>query len=160
MSTTMPMRIPTLVMEEQRRRTRLLRQLLHPSQSQKSQIYKMCIVSPFQAAAPKPKPQPNPSPRSEYQDYDDEPEYTEYETDVLYNEYVYDNEVDPTASVHDGFVPEEDSHSEGEEGGSGDSGDGFACPGGDLQTCVDVCPGQFGAKVYGACVLSCGRRCP
>ena len=30
----------------------------------------------------------------------------------------------------------------------------------DLQTCVDVCPGQFGAKVYGACVLSCGRRCP
>merc|ERR1719180_298856 len=113
-----------------------------------------------EAAAPKPKPQPNPSPRTEYQDYDDEPEYTEYETDVLYNEYVYDNEIDPTASVHDGFVPEEDSHSEGEEGGSGDSGDGFACPGGDLQTCVDVCPGQFGAKVYGACVLSCGRRCP
>merc|ERR1712222_271644 len=65
------------------------------------------------------------------------------------------DEVDPTASVHDGFVAEEEGG-----GGSGGSGDGFACPGGDLQTCVDVCPGQFGAKVYGACVLSCGRRCP
>jgi len=114
---------------------------------------------PEVAAPPQPE---KPSPRKEYQDYDDEPEYTEYETDVLYNEYVYDNvdETDPTASVHDGFVAEEDSNSEEGEGGSGDSGDGFACPGGDLQTCVDVCPGQFGAKVYGACVLSCAGRCP
>ena len=109
------------------------------------------------AAAPKPvKPQPSPSPRSEYQDYD-EPEYTEYEAD-LENEYIYNeiDEIDPTASVHNGFDSED---SVSGEGGSG-SGEGFACPGGDLQTCVDVCPGQFGAKVYGACVLSCGRRCP
>ena len=33
-------------------------------------------------------------------------------------------------------------------------------PGGDLQSCVDVCPGQFGAKVFGLCVGSCGKRCP
>merc|ERR1712032_480781 len=113
-----------------------------------------------EVAAAKPE---KPSPRTEYQDYDDEPEYTEYETDVLENEYVYDNEideVDPTASVHDGFVSEDSLSEEEGGGGSGGSGDGFACPGGDLQTCVDVCPGQFGAKVYGACVLSCGRRCP
>ena len=103
--------------------------------------------------APKPKPEkPSPSPRSEYQDYDEE-EYSEYETN-LENEYVYNeiDEAEPTASVHDGFVAEDSDN--------GGSGDGFVCPGGDLQTCVDVCPGQFGAKVYGACVLSCGRRCP
>ena len=112
---------------------------------------------PGVAAAPKPKP--NPSPRSEYQDYD-EPEYTEYEAD-LENEYVYNeiDETDLTASVvHDGFVAEDSLPEEGGSGGG--SGEGFVCPGGDLQTCVDVCPGQFGAKVYGACVLSCGRRCP
>jgi len=34
------------------------------------------------------------------------------------------------------------------------------CPGGDLEACVDVCPGQYGAKVFGFCVESCGRRCP
>jgi hypothetical protein len=34
------------------------------------------------------------------------------------------------------------------------------CPGGDLEACVDVCPGEFGAKVFGFCVGSCGRRCP
>jgi hypothetical protein len=113
-----------------------------------------------EVAAPRPeKPQPSPSPRSEYQDYD-EPEYTEYEAD-LENEYVYNeiDETDPTASVvHDGFVAEDSLPEEGGSGGG--SGEGFVCPGGDLQTCVDVCPGQFGAKVYGACVLSCGRRCP
>merc|ERR1712110_1012105 len=106
-----------------------------------------------EVAAPRlEKPQPSPSPRSEYQDYD-EPEYTEYEAD-LENEYVYDeiDETDPTASVvHDGFVAEDSLPEEGGSGGG--SGEGFVCPGGDLQTCVDVCPGQFGAKVYGACVL-------
>jgi len=34
------------------------------------------------------------------------------------------------------------------------------CPGGDLESCVDVCPGEFGAKVFGFCVGSCGQRCP
>merc|ERR1711953_926398 len=107
---------------------------------------------PEEASPTRLKPQEpvaSPSPRSEYQDYD-EAEYAEYETN-LENEYVY-NEIDDTESTggHDGFVTED----------SEASGDGFVCPGGDLQTCVDVCPGQFGANVYGACVLSCGRRCP
>ena len=35
-----------------------------------------------------------------------------------------------------------------------------ACPGGDLEACVDVCPGEFGARVFGFCVQTCGRRCP
>ena len=34
------------------------------------------------------------------------------------------------------------------------------CPGGDLEACVDVCPGEFGARVFGFCVQTCGRRCP
>ena len=34
------------------------------------------------------------------------------------------------------------------------------CPGGDLETCVDVCPGEFGARVFGFCVQTCGKRCP
>ena len=34
------------------------------------------------------------------------------------------------------------------------------CPGGDLEACVDICPGEFGAKVFGFCVGSCGKRCP
>jgi len=34
------------------------------------------------------------------------------------------------------------------------------CPGGDLEQCVDVCPGEYGPRVFGACVSSCGRRCP
>merc|ERR550525_1765406 len=38
--------------------------------------------------------------------------------------------------------------------------DAGPCPGGDLESCVDVCPGQFGANVFGLCVASCGKRCP
>jgi len=34
------------------------------------------------------------------------------------------------------------------------------CPGGDLESCVNVCPGEFGARVFGLCVGSCGKRCP
>jgi len=41
-----------------------------------------------------------------------------------------------------------------------DGGQDQACPGGDLESCVDVCPGEFGAKVFGFCVETCGRRCP
>jgi len=35
-----------------------------------------------------------------------------------------------------------------------------ACPGGDLNLCVDACPGEFGARVFGLCVQTCGKRCP
>ena len=43
-----------------------------------------------------------------------------------------------------------------EQGGDG----GLVCPGGDLDTCVNVCPGEFGARLFGFCVESCGKRCP
>ena len=33
------------------------------------------------------------------------------------------------------------------------------CPGGDLVTCVDVCPG-FNKVAFGLCVTECGKRCP
>ena len=33
------------------------------------------------------------------------------------------------------------------------------CPGGSLDLCVEVCPGNT-ARVYGACVQGCGDRCP
>merc|ERR1712226_376283 len=33
------------------------------------------------------------------------------------------------------------------------------CPGGELQACIDVCPG-FSARVFGACVAGCAKRCP
>ena len=46
----------------------------------------------------------------------------------------------------------------GQEQGSGEQIQ--QCPGGDLEACVDICPGEFGAKVFGFCVGSCGKRCP
>ena len=33
------------------------------------------------------------------------------------------------------------------------------CPGGALAACVELCPGKLGARVYGACVASCDKRC-
>ena len=33
------------------------------------------------------------------------------------------------------------------------------CPGGDLETCIDVCPG-FNKVAFGLCVAECGQRCP
>ena len=33
------------------------------------------------------------------------------------------------------------------------------CPGDELQACIDVCPG-FTARVFGACVAGCAKRCP
>jgi len=40
----------------------------------------------------------------------------------------------------------------------GDGGAGGACPGEELQACIDVCPG-FSARVFGACVAGCAKRC-
>ena len=85
------------------------------------------------------------------------PEYVEYdepELDLDYeagDEYsVYAEEEDNT--VQDNTAAEKDEDSTAAVGG--------ACPGGDLESCVDVCPGQYGARVFGLCVGSCGRRCP
>ena len=33
------------------------------------------------------------------------------------------------------------------------------CPGSELAACIDVCPG-FSARVFGACVAGCAKRCP
>merc|ERR1712117_467666 len=33
------------------------------------------------------------------------------------------------------------------------------CPGDQLEACIDVCPG-FSARIFGACVAGCAKRCP
>ena len=33
------------------------------------------------------------------------------------------------------------------------------CPGESLENCIDVCP-SFSARIFGACVAGCARRCP
>lgn len=47
----------------------------------------------------------------------------------------------------------------GGNGGSKNSLGGGSCPGELLQSCIDVCPG-FSARVFGACVAGCAKRCP
>lgn len=36
---------------------------------------------------------------------------------------------------------------------------GGTCPGGALEMCIDVCP-SFSARIFGACVAGCAKRCP
>ena len=95
---------------------------------------------------------------SDYDDYEEYPTVTDYD---------YSNEVDEDVEGSGGSGEGEGDYVEG--GGGGGVGGGVGgvgggvggeCPGGDLQTCVDVCPGQFGARVFGLCVATCGRRCP
>jgi len=43
-------------------------------------------------------------------------------------------------------------------GGNNSSG-GKKCPGGSLEMCIDVCP-SFSARIFGACVSGCAKRCP
>jgi len=50
-------------------------------------------------------------------------------------------------------------HSIRVQGGAGQSRKGVECPGSELQVCIDVCPG-FNARVFGACVAGCAKRCP
>merc|ERR1712106_796475 len=58
------------------------------------------------------------------------------------------------------------SQSGGQPSGNQSSGDQSSggqssgqCPGEELQACIDVCPG-FSARVFGACVAGCAKRCP
>ena len=44
-------------------------------------------------------------------------------------------------------------------GGAGGKNSVTDCPGGALAACVELCPGKLGARVYGACVASCDKRC-
>jgi len=39
------------------------------------------------------------------------------------------------------------------------SSGGKKCPGGSLESCIDVCP-SFSARIFGACVGGCAKRCP
>ena len=86
-------------------------------------------------------------------------------------EYVYDYQY-ADSGIGDQFLPdlhsldynqiqqdpvqESAGYAQEEQGGDG----GLVCPGGDLDTCVNVCPGEFGARLFGFCVESCGKRCP
>merc|ERR1712106_771398 len=53
------------------------------------------------------------------------------------------------------------SQSGGQSSGGQSSGGQSSgqCPGEELQACIDVCPG-FSARVFGACVAGCAKRCP
>ena len=46
----------------------------------------------------------------------------------------------------------------GNKAASAGSG-GKKCPGGSLEMCIDVCP-SFSARIFGACVSGCAKRCP
>ena len=75
------------------------------------------------------------------------------------HEYEYDNTIADDATLD--YGDEYSSFAEVEEAEDDEAVTLSAqCPGGDLESCVDVCPGQFGAKVFGLCVASCGKRCP
>jgi len=93
------------------------------------------------------------------------PDYPEEETNYIsdYSDYEEYNTVTDYEEYTDEAVEDVVGNSgvnEDVDVGDGGGGGGGQCPGGDLQTCVDVCPGQFGARVFGLCVGSCGRRCP
>ena len=66
-----------------------------------------------------------------------------------YTDYQQEWETSLGEEEDDGFQKEKGSEEQVEQ-----------CPGGDLEACVDACPGEFGAKVFGFCVGSCGKRCP
>merc|ERR1712227_750323 len=90
------------------------------------------------------------------------------EDNIIEDEYDYDvvdanNEIEPVVLPseisNNDYAPEYENFNsvvDAEDEVVGDS----VCPGGDLESCVDVCPGQYGAKVFGLCVASCGKRCP
>merc|ERR1712051_76253 len=44
-------------------------------------------------------------------------------------------------------------------GASNKASGGRTCPGGSLEMCIDVCP-SFSARIFGACVGGCAKRCP
>ena len=95
-------------------------------------------------------------------DYQEYSEYNNVEEDSEYNtvaDYDYTDQASDIAVT--GGDSDVDGYVDGDVGGEDDGdGVGVVCPGGDLYTCIDVCPGQFGARVFGLCVASCGRRCP
>merc|ERR1711981_1419776 len=83
-------------------------------------------------------------------------DHNNIEEDLEYNAVA---DYDYTDHASDVAVTGGDGDVEGDVGGggAGGGGGGVVCPGGDLYTCIDVCPGQFGARVFGLCVATCGR---
>ena len=98
---------------------------------------------------------------AEYVSYSDDTEIVpdEYADNTVFNNY--DNK-----DVTDDYPADVSTNDYGVDAGQDhDTAEDVAanaaeCPGGDLESCVDVCPGNFGARVFGLCVASCGRRCP
>ena len=88
----------------------------------------------------------------EYAEYDEAELDLDYEAGDEYSTYAEEEEEDYTVQDNTVSAADNDEDSTAAVGG--------ACPGGDLESCVDVCPGQYGARVFGLCVGSCGRRCP
>ena len=96
----------------------------------------------------------------EYTDYNNVEEDSEYNNVEENSDYNAVADYDYTDHASDVAVTGGDGDVDGDVGGGGGGGGGVVCPGGDLYTCIDVCPGQFGARVFGLCVATCGRRCP
>ena len=93
----------------------------------------------------------------EYAGYDEAELDLDYEAGDEYSTYAEEEEEDYT--VQDNIV-QDNAVSAADNDEDSTVAVGGACPGGDLESCVDVCPGQYGARVFGLCVGSCGRRCP
>ena len=45
------------------------------------------------------------------------------------------------------------------QNGKAGKGKPNGCVRGSLDSCVEGCPGEFGARVFGACIKSCDKRC-
>ena len=93
------------------------------------------------------------------------PEYAEYDEAELDLDYEAGDEYSTYAEEEEDYTEEDNivqdnAVSAAEKDEDSTAAVGGACPGGDLESCVDVCPGQYGARVFGLCVGSCGRRCP
>ena len=97
-------------------------------------------------------------------DYEEENYDYKQETEENYD-YEPDYEAVPDLPVADYEDYETALRSGSNEGSKGQSAaplpltDTQGCPGGDLDTCIDVCPG-FNKVAFGLCVAECGQRCP
>ena len=88
------------------------------------------------------------------------PEYAEYDEAELDLDYEAGDEYSTYAEEEEDYTVQDNAVSAADNDEDSTAAVGGACPGGDLESCVDVCPGQYGARVFGLCVGSCGRRGP
>merc|ERR1740128_1600756 len=102
-------------------------------------------------------------PQSQDTNYDDSKSQDTNYDDSQSHDSNYDDSHDESYDSYDGgdnVVFEKENAIESLPSPSQDATGGGQCPGGELVACVDICPGHFGPRVFGACVSSCGRRCP